>query len=148
MTDEASQNDVPARTVVLDTNVLVAAGFRPQSRSARIVEAVRRGQLRMVWSTHTRDEIRHMLLKIPPLSWERVADLFGDDNRCDESLQPESFAEISDPDDRHFAALAAACGATLITSDQHLLVHRGRMAGLSIVTPGEFLMPDDRSSPA
>jgi hypothetical protein len=39
---------MPLATVVLDTNVFVAAGFNPRSASARIVEAVKRGQVRMV----------------------------------------------------------------------------------------------------
>jgi len=34
--------------VVLDTNVFVAAGFNPGSHSARLVEAVHDGRLRMV----------------------------------------------------------------------------------------------------
>ncbi len=42
--------------VVLDTNVFVAAGFNPGSHSARIVEAVRNGRLRMVWDNATQAE--------------------------------------------------------------------------------------------
>src|SRR6266536_2887956 len=42
--------------VVLDMNVFVAAGFNPGSHSARIVEAVRNGRLRMVWDNATQAE--------------------------------------------------------------------------------------------
>ena len=40
--------------VVLDTNVLVAAGFNPRSASARIVNAVKQGKLHMLWNEATR----------------------------------------------------------------------------------------------
>jgi predicted nucleic acid-binding protein len=38
---------------------------------------------------------------------------------------PDAFGEVEDPDDRKFAALAAASGAVLVTNDRHLLAHRG-----------------------
>lgn len=69
-------------TVVLDTNVFVAAGFYAQSHSARLIERVRRGQLRMVWTESTRAETRYVLEKIPPLDWDALADLFRDENRA------------------------------------------------------------------
>jgi PIN domain len=47
--------------VVLDTNVFVAAGFNPGSHSARLVEAVRDGRLRMVWNDATHAEIEHVM---------------------------------------------------------------------------------------
>ena len=53
--------------VVLDTNVLVAAGFKPRSASATIVDAVKQGQVRMVWNDATRREIEHIIGKIPPV---------------------------------------------------------------------------------
>jgi predicted nucleic acid-binding protein len=62
---------------VLDTNVFVAAGFNPGSDSARLVEAVRGGQLRMIWDDATHAEIEHVLRRIPRLLWTRNADLFA-----------------------------------------------------------------------
>ena len=47
---------MPPPAVVLDTNVFVAAGFNPRSASARIVDAVKHGQVRMVWNDATRRE--------------------------------------------------------------------------------------------
>jgi predicted nucleic acid-binding protein len=123
--------------VVLDTNVLVAAGFNPRSASARIVDAVKRGELRMVWNDATRREIERIVRKIPPLRAKAVTPLFRPEDRATVPTHPERFAEIPDPDDRKFAALAEATGAVLISNDEHLLGHRDRM-NLTVVTPSEF----------
>jgi len=122
--------------VVLDTNVFVAAGFNPRSASARIVDAVKQGKLRMVWNDATRREIEHILHQIPPLRAMAVADLFHPANRFTAAVHPEWFSSIPDPDDRKFAALAHAAGATLISNDQHLLRYRGER-DLTVLTPGE-----------
>jgi uncharacterized protein len=123
--------------VVLDTNVLVAAGFNPRSASARIVDAVKRGELRMVWNDVTRREIEHIVRKIPPLRARALDPLFRPEDHVTVPTHPERFAEIPDPDDRKFAALAEATGAVLISNDEHLLGHRDRM-NLTVLTPSEF----------
>ncbi len=123
--------------VILDTNVFVAAGFNRQSASARIVERVRGGHLRMVWNEQTRRETQKILSRIPPLSWSGMAELFREEDRYDGETAPERFDYIPDADDRKFAALAEASGAVLITNDAHLLENRER-AGLRILTPEEY----------
>jgi predicted nucleic acid-binding protein len=123
--------------VVLDTNVLVAAGFNPRSASAGIVDAVQQGQLRMVWNAATRREIEHIIGSIPPLRGRGIAALFRPDAEFSGPTRPEEFPDIADPDDRKFAALASASGATLISSDEHLLSHRDR-TDLIVLTPREF----------
>ncbi|MEX0614063.1 MAG: PIN domain-containing protein [Pirellulales bacterium] len=123
--------------VVLDTNVFVAAAFNRRSASARILEEDRSGRLRMVWNEATRRETRHILEKIPRLSWNSVADLFREEDRYRGETFPEQFADIPDPDDRKFAALADASGAVLLTNDEHLLKDRDR-ASIEILTPQEF----------
>jgi uncharacterized protein len=123
--------------VVLDTNVLVAAGFNPRSASAKIVDAVTHGQVRMVWNDATRREIEHIVGKIPPLRARADARLFRPADRFTAPTHPERFAFIPDPDDRKFAALAEAAGATLISNDEHLLAHQDRIA-MPVLTPGAF----------
>jgi predicted nucleic acid-binding protein len=123
--------------VVLDTNVLVAAGFNRRSASARIVEEVKRGELRMLWNDATRREIEHIVRKIPPLRAQALEPLFRPEDRVTVPTHPERFAEIPDPDDRKFAALAEATGAVLISNDEHLLGHRDRM-NVAVLTPSEF----------
>jgi uncharacterized protein len=123
--------------VVLDTNVFVAAGFAPLSASARIVDAVRHGRIRMVWNDATRREIEYIVRKIPPLRAHDVARLFRPADRFLRATHPERFADVPDPDDRKFAALAHAAGAVLISSDEHLLRHRDRVP-LTVLTPAAF----------
>jgi predicted nucleic acid-binding protein len=123
--------------VVLDTNVFVAAGFKPRSASAKIVDAVKRGQLRMVWNDATRQEIERIMRQIPPLRTRPVAELCHPADRVTVPTHPERFADIPDPDDRKFAALADAAGAIVISNDEHLLGYRGA-PDLTVLTPAAF----------
>jgi predicted nucleic acid-binding protein len=123
--------------VVLDTNVFVAAGFNPHSASAHILDLVEEGRLLLVWDQPTIREIRAILQQIPPLSWERRAELFPKQHRFTGEVDPQPFSWVPDPDDRKFAALAKAAHAVLVTNDAHLLAHR-KQAGITIVTPDEF----------
>jgi predicted nucleic acid-binding protein len=128
---------MPRQAVVLDTNVFVAAGFNARSASAKIVDAVRHGELRMVWNDATRREIERILRRIPPLRAKPVAELFRPAERVTVETRPERFAEIPDADDWKFAALAHATGATLVSSDEHLLQYRGPLR-LRVLAPGSF----------
>jgi len=124
--------------VVLDTNVFVAAGFNPRSHSARLLEAVRDGRLRMIWDRATRDETEHILRQIPPLSWSSIAGLFREENRFRGETHPREFGYVPDPDDRKFAALADAARVPLVTSDVGLLNGRTQ-AATPILKPSEFV---------
>ena len=124
--------------VVIDTNVFVAAGFNPGSASARILEGVREGRFRLIWSEPTRGETEMILRRIPRLDWQKVADLFRPEGEFTGPVDPAAFTVIADPDDRKFAALAAAAKVALVTSDKLVLAQRGKI-GIEIVTPGEFL---------
>jgi predicted nucleic acid-binding protein len=92
----------------------------------------------MVWNEATRRETLRILRKIPPLRSMDQAGLFRAEDRFDGPTYPEEFAEVPDPDDRKFIALAAASGATLLTSDDHLLTGRND-SPVPILTPGEFI---------
>lgn len=124
-------------SVVVDTNILVAAGFNPQSSSARIIEGIRAGDLEMVWHEATQRESKAVVEQIPPLSWERFVDLFEDEGQYTGTIDPERIGYVPDPADRVFAALAEAVGAALITNDRDLLAHRDE-ADATIVTPEAF----------
>ena len=125
---------VAESAVVVDTNVFVGAGFNPRSASAKIVDAVRQGRVRMVWNDATRREIERILHRIPPLRAHAVAELFRPEGRFTAPTHPERFADIPDADDRKFAALANATGATVISSDEHLLEYRGDL-DLTVLSP-------------
>ena len=128
----------PCRVVVLDTNILVAAGFSPRSNSARLINAVRGGRLRMIWNDATRDEAEHILRRIPPLSWEQFASLFHASDRFQGETFPDQFDYVADRADRKFAALAAAAKASLVTQDAGLLQALAD-TGVLALTPGEFV---------
>ena len=127
----------PAVAVVVDTNVFVAAGFNRRSAAADILQQLHAGTLRLVWNEQTRRETHYVLNKIPRLSWDGVSDLFCDEDRHDGPTDPGMFAEIPDPDDRKFAALAFATGAVLLSNDHDILDYRDQLQ-VEILTPGEF----------
>lgn len=123
--------------MVLDTNVFVAAGFNSSSHSARIIQAIRNGRVRLVWSRATRDESRSVIQRIPPLSWEDFDDLFTGDDEYEGKTEEEAFEHVRDVTDRKFAALADAAGATLISQDDDLLGSR-EQADVRVLSPHEF----------
>lgn len=122
--------------VVLDSNVFVAAAFNRRSSSARLVEMVREGRLRLMWHEETREETRMQLRKIPPISWEPFADLFVPENQVSGALEVSAYAFVEDGDDRKFAALAEETGALLVTNDRHLLDVAGQLT-VRVVKAGE-----------
>jgi predicted nucleic acid-binding protein len=126
------------RRIVIDTNVFVAAGFNPRSAAARILTAVREGRFQLIWNKPTRRETEMILRQIPHLDWERVADLFQPETEFTGPVDPESFALVTDPQDRKFAALSAAAQTPLVTNDNHLLSHKNSI-GIEVLTPRAFL---------
>jgi predicted nucleic acid-binding protein len=123
--------------VVLDTNVLIASAFRKSSSSARLVQAVREGKLRMLWDEGTKGEIEALFRRIPPISWASVEALFTAEGFVEGAFDPDRFTSVPDPDDRKFAALAAGTGAVLVTMDAHLL-EAGLGLEPEVLTPGAF----------
>ncbi len=121
---------------IFDTNLFVAAGFKPHSASASLIALARSGAITLIWDSATQAETRTVLTRIPPVSWEAVADVFHDQNRWHEGVDLVSVAFVTDPQDRKFAALSMATGATLVSSDSDVLDHRGV---LNVCTPSEFL---------
>lgn len=128
---------------VLDTNIFVAAAFDKASSSARLLKLVADGEVELVWSEAIRKEARFILEKIPPLSWDEVEPLFRVSGEHPDPLPTDQFDYVEDPDDRKFAALACASGATLVSSDMHLLAHRARR-DVAIVSPSEFVRREAR----
>ncbi len=124
--------------LVLDTNVFVAAGFNPRSNSARILKRVREGSWSMAWNRDTRRETEAILAQIPPLSRQSAETAFHPEAEFTAETHPERFGLIEDPDDRKFAALAAAAGAILVTNDDHLLSQRDAME-VEVLTPAELM---------
>ncbi|MEL7467930.1 MAG: PIN domain-containing protein [Pseudomonadota bacterium] len=121
---------------IFDTNVYVGAGFNPHSASAKLINAARAGWITLVWDAPTRDETRRILTKIPRLSWEAVEDIFAPEDAWTGGTDLAAVSYVEDPEDRKFAALSIASGATLVSSDSDLLDHADR---LNALTPSAYL---------
>lgn len=121
---------------IFDTNIFVGAGFNPGSASAALIDAARTGGLTLVWDAATWDETRRVLTKIPPVSWDAVADIFVPEHAWTGGTDLAVAGFVEDPEDRKFAALSLATGAALVSSDSHLLVHRDRLLAMP---PSQFL---------
>jgi predicted nucleic acid-binding protein len=130
------------KDVVLDTNVLIAAGFNSDSSSASIIRGVRQGRLRAVWSQAIRSEYKRTIERIRVLNWPSFEELLTPE-ACFESgnLHEEGLEAIVDPEDRKFAALARATGAVLVTADDHLLSVRNQI-DIDIRKPSEIMRSD------
>ena len=136
--DGHSDPDCQRMRVVLDTNVFVAAGFKPRSHSARLIEGVRNRSLEMVWHRTTREETRKMLTRIPRVSWQAVEGLFLPEHEVQGTLDLSRYDFVPDADDRKFAALGELADCPIITSDDDLLSNRDRLS-VAVVTPREFI---------
>ena len=112
---------------MLDTNVFVAAGFRPGGACGALLAAARAGRIAALWSEETRAETRAVLMRIPPLDWDDAAALFRPEHRWTPALDFAAVAFVEDLADRKFAALARDAGALLVSADGHLLDHAARL---------------------
>lgn len=121
---------------IFDTNLFVGAGFNRRCASARLIHLARSGTITLIWDAQTRDETRHVLTRIPPISWQAVADLYFEENLWPHATDLDAVEFVTDPEDRKFAALSMESGATLVSSDTDLLDHR---AILDVLSPSEYL---------
>ncbi len=129
------------RLAVLDTNVVVSAGIKPESAPAKLVmDWVLEGQVQVVTSPSIAAEYRDVVrrakflrYRFPPLWLEFM---------IEESLQlPDPGAwphQLPDPKDAPFLAAARVAGAWLVTGN---LKHFPRSArgGVSVLSPAEYL---------
>jgi uncharacterized protein len=123
--------------VVLDTNVLVAAVYNPDSASRRVVEACLRGELTAILSPALRSEYEFILARAargrPYL--EQIRRLLDSAEMVDPAETPRVVEK--DPEDDKLVAAALAAGAILVTNDAHLLAIAGH-EGLRVMRPTEY----------
>jgi putative PIN family toxin of toxin-antitoxin system len=123
--------------VVLDTNVLVAAVYNPDSSSRRIVEACLKGEMTPTLSPALRREYEFILSRAargrPYL--DRLQALL----EKAEIVIPEQTPRVvqDDPGDDKLVAVALAAGAVLVTNDAHLLAVAGH-GGLQVIRPSDL----------
>ncbi|MEX0650253.1 MAG: putative toxin-antitoxin system toxin component, PIN family [Candidatus Andersenbacteria bacterium] len=121
---------------VFDTNVLID-GFQDDfSAQAKLVEAVRDGELQALVTSAVVREYRNILRRLieDPHYTDRIEDFL---HMATEVEPVRVEIEIDDPDDYKFLQAAVGGGAqALVTSDRHLL-DVGHIDGIDILTPQE-----------
>lgn len=125
--------------IVIDTNLLIAAGYSKSSASRQIVELCLAGRLQPAISSAVRGEYEHILRQA----------LRRDDYRPQlerfiahaEVVEPSNTPRVvpDDPeDDKLLAAAVAGRADALVSNDRHLLQLESYQ-GIPIVTPADFL---------
>ncbi len=123
-------------TVVLDTNVFVAAYWAPSSASARLIRACMEGTVRAQYTPEVRREVEHVLrtIKVRESYYAEIGEFW---EKAEETRGvPVPSISVDDPDDVKYIE-AAAGGDTdfLVTNDDHLL-RIGYVGRTEILTPG------------
>ena len=116
--------------------MLVAASFRPDSASGRLVAATRDRRLLALWTDATRTEAERMFGQIPPLEDYDLALLFPEAGRVAAPLDMDAVAGADGVVDQTLAALALSTGAPLVTADR-LLTDVAAAAGVTVFSPAE-----------
>jgi uncharacterized protein len=129
------------RLAVLDTNIIVSAGIRPEGAPAKLVmDWVLDGQLQLVTSPWIIEEYRPVVERpkfrrfgFPPLWLEFL---------IEESMRltdPARWPHAGpDPKDIPFLALAQSAGAWLVTGNLKHFPEETR-AGVTVLSPTEYL---------
>ena len=130
--------------VVVDTNVLISALLKADSGPARIVTLWQAGELALVVSPETIDEVTRVLgygkirRRVSTSEAERFVALLRSATLLMNSVEGVSVVQ-DDPDDDKFLALAIAGGAEyIISGDKHLL-RIGVYQNIQIMIPANFL---------
>jgi len=125
-------------TVLLDTNVLVAAYWAPDSASARVIGACIDGSVRAIYTPQVKREAVRMLKQI------KVSDAYMTwlEPYWSGAVEVEAVrvddVPIDDPDDRKFLEAAAGGQADfIVTNDDHLL-SVGYLGRTEVLTPGSL----------
>lgn len=132
------------RTIVIDTNILIASLFNQSSASAEIVRAVQQEQLRNAWTPKIRKEAALIVGRVQkPLNMtDRDVETFLNTifKKAQKIQNPPAVQVIdNDPDDDKFIACAIAADADAIVSNDEHLLEFGRYKGIEIMTSGSFI---------
>lgn len=109
------------RYAVLDTNILVSALMRPEGPPGQVMAAVRRGDLRPVFSAAILTEygtvLRRTKLRLDRAKVETALDALQTIGSLLHGELPPAAAGLPDPDDWPFIACALAAGCPVITGN-------------------------------
>lgn len=126
-------------TVVLDTNLLVAARWNKGSSSLKIVEMCISRMIRAAYTREVMDENMHILSKVKAgREYMKKIDAF-----YDAAMRVECEKRIRacvDESDNRFLEAAAAANADFVISNDHHLLDLVEYEGIRIVRPKTFMM--------
>lgn len=127
------------KKIVVDTNILVASAYAPESASRRIVQKCLDGTLKAVLSAALKKEYDRILPRaIHTKSFQEELKTFLD---VAEIVETPKIARVvpDDPEDDKLIAIAVASGAdAIISNDQHLLT-LDPYDGIRILQPSAFV---------
>ena len=128
------------KTIVVDTNTVIAAGWRVNTHARRVFAAVARRRFRLAISSTILEEYRGVSQR-PRFSGKNYSGLLNWIEKYAVMVEPAPLgkARSRDPSDDIFLACALAANAKfIVTSDQDLLKLR-KPFGIEIIQPAQFI---------
>jgi len=107
--------------IIVDTNLLVAGRWRPNSNSDKIIQLCLDGKLKAVYTAQIKDENLHILEKVraPKGYIDRVLKFYQNSERVKPKKKMTACRDPSD--NRYLEAAVEAKADYVVTSDRHLL---------------------------
>ena len=135
--------------LVLDTNVLISAFISQTGAPAQIFALWRSGDLEIIVSSETLDELTRVLsyprvtryLRYTPEQIERFLDLLrmGADLLESERLGDVTVVNDDTDDDKFFAVALVAQAQYIVSGDKTHVLPVGQYEGIQVVAPATFL---------
>lgn len=130
------------RRIVLDTNVLVSALLSPNGPPARLLAAVKDGDVTLITSEEQLQELHRVLYRLNAQVRPDEAESLVDGLRAVGVIATDlpDVDDSPDPDDNQILATAIAGGADVIVSgDKKHMLSVGRVGAVPIVTTRDAL---------
>lgn len=130
------------RRIVLDTNVLVSALLSPNGPPARLLAAVKDGDVTLITSEEQLQELHRVLYRLNAQVRPDEAESLVDGLRAVGVIATDlpDVDDSPDPDDNQILATAIAGGADVIVSgDKKHMLSVGRVSAVPIVTARDAL---------
>ena len=128
------------KTIVVDTNTFIAAGWRVNAHARRVFAAVARRRFRMAVSSAILDEYRGVSRR-PRFAGKNYAGLLSWIEKYALLVEPAPLgkARCRDPKDDIFLACALSADAKFIVSSDQDLLKFGKPFGIDVVQPAQFI---------
>ena len=125
--------------VVIDTNLIIAARYKPKSASSRIIKLCLEQKLLAVYSGKTKDENLFILQKVHP-SAEYLDKIIKFYSKAMYIPKPSTKITICSDysDNKYFEAAIDGQAQYIISNDHHLLEHDGYYS-IKVMRPSAFL---------